>query len=463
MDNNRFGKNHHHLYNEMHKSEEGVDSEHVSPFKSTFIKTDLYYTTPIKMKCTADGDGSTVSYSVDHTQDYLVDSELRANFPSAEVLPEYRDTHQICYPHNMMNNIVKVAYFEAKKMKIQTMDTVGYDFMSQWYSDNSKSAVTQAEMGNTPELEEWNTVLPARKLAAFQPWFYTEDVSFAWPIYYGKHFSKATHHYEFRRNVFELLRMRVRDGDKVKIIVDPEEIKKYVKIKGKDQILPELWGWFAKADRENPDMNMSCNKGHKYLIRDIVACDSTQVGTYGSNLIVPLKSSSPCFAIMWAAENRKATASGCFSNYTTDKENIDSGLNPIDTVGFSISQAGIKMSGIDGQIFTRSRVGFTSNPTDAGHHAYLFSYYKMNIDPSPGVVFQDGDYLECRLYNGVDNGEYIEDDAESLFTDDMSVATKEQIVKGTDTTFKIRARLLVSKILRIFYDEPSKLYDFELK
>src|SRR4029078_13064842 len=180
-----------------------------SKFYREYIKTTWYCSASMPLKSIIEGDE--FNYTLDPTFHYLMYSNLRSMLPPIKVKNEYINTVRIAWCHNVGTNVVKFASFSEDDINYQTFDNIWLDDYAQYYMSPGagKRKNHKLGVGSTPLLEEWTTTLPAYPINIDQPWFYGDDKSNAFPIFYRHSQCRAKHHYVFRRKISELLRMQI--------------------------------------------------------------------------------------------------------------------------------------------------------------------------------------------------------------------------------------------------------------
>lgn len=367
-----------------------------------YVKTT--WRTPVisMLKCTDDNADKRI-YHVNPAFSNLYYTYLRVPLPSVEVLAQYKDTIQICWTHNILNNIIKEASFVDGELTWGRLDTVWLDMHHQFYQKTGagKRKASKVGMGNVTCLEDWQHFLPKYTLRGTQPWYYSYDTAYAFRIYYNGMKTTASHCYSFELKVNKLLRMRqLVDGEWISVA--KKNYKKYLTSNTLKTIpVPELWGrysistnidiaWIKKNEEE---------RNRTFYIKDVISYDEVNSVKSGEFSTIPLTSTYPCNALLWVAENKNAKDKNCHSNYTTDDDDVYAGFNPVKKCSLKYSIGG-KWHNYDSDHFEdiSSINHFPSSPYDQGYNAFSIADDSSQYQGDVGLCFGNlGGSLSCKI------------------------------------------------------------------
>lgn len=447
----------------IHTSETGeIESQFANKFDSVLWNTQI----PCKFKCTQDEDD--LIFTTNPTFHYLMYSWLRQKLPSIRVKKDNKHPVQICWCHNVCNNIIISAEARSDDNKFQSFDNFWCDMYPQWYTKPGFKDHFNMCVGNNPILEQWTDFLPSLPVKAVQPWFYSKDTSAAFPIFYCSSQTSIVHRYKMKRKIVDLLRMRIDEGKGWK------EIKpnlKYVEGYGTNILpIPQLWGRYAFVTPDEVDYYKTCEgqKERVYYIEDVIACEATNPSVYGSKVDIQLHCDTPCKGVFWVAENLTASNVNNFSNYTTNSSDLFKGWSPIKNYCIMYgSQPRTDIMESD-QTEIEPWFHFPSAPWEPGYHVYSYAHSSASVRSDVGVVLSN---LGARLLLTISNMDpYSNIEAETEETEDItqddgeSPKIEEQPGKGiehdpTDVSedkFMVHVRLLVMKKLVIAQGEEGK-------
>lgn len=351
------------------------------------LKCTWYATIPLKMEAITIVDNE-VKYMVESSADLLTYSYLSCVLPAVRVQKEYADQVRISWCHNVGLNLVEKASFEDDELIYPGWDNTWLDIHSQFYQQAGagKREAFNKSIGNVPTLEEWNSELPAYPLLVPQPWWYSSDPGNAYPILYKEH-HKAAHIYTFREPA-RLLRVQVRgdSGEWKTIDVDKDILDQYVEFACKFPV-PELWGRYALLSEDELE-EYKCLTKEPLYIREVIDCDNMTETEFGKMMSTELRSTNPCLAFFWMAQNKDYSSTNNLSNYSKDLDNVYNGQDPL--AGNSLHYgAQFRLKEMDSIHFTLGEQAnhFASAPCDPGYHAYSYGWDSATFHAEVGVSF----------------------------------------------------------------------------
>lgn len=459
------------LQKELHSTTTPTESI-ISIFYREFHKTTWYSSLPLKLKCTEDADE--LVYTVNNTFHYLFYTYMRQFYPAIKVIKKLQDKVRIAWPHNVGTARIISAQFKVDDDVFHSFDSIWCDIYFQFYMKPGFREHHNMSIGNVPFLEGWRTCLPSYTTNVEQPWCYSMDTSLAFPIFYCSTQSTVSHRYKLRPKVFDMLRMSVieeRDehGNPTKFRELEKPIYKFLEGVTDDTLLrqPELWGQYAYVTDQELEFIRTCAKDkdkRTFFIKDVASFDTSNPNTYGQAAEIALHCDTPCLAMFWVAENIEAREKRNFSNYTTDRNNLYDGWDPIRKTSLRYG-GNIRLNEMDSDHFSiaQPRKHFPSPPSEPGYHAYSFAYDSTAIDAEVGIVFAGMKAsLSVKIGDGnifIDNT--VEEDKRDIENDEevqqllgKLEENKELVPSNTNYShFNTRVRLLVLKKYTV---EPTR-------
>lgn len=406
-------------------------SEITSVFYKEYRKTMWYSQASARLRCVSND--NELIYTVNNTFHELLYTYMRQTYPALRVKKDWRDAGmvEICWSHNMGTNNVVNGRLKFDDDVPQTIDSVWFDIVSQFYMKPGFRDHYNICVGNVPFLESWATSLPEYTTNIIQPFYHSTDPCRAIPLFYFSSLATISYHYTIRNHISELLRMRVKLKKDVKVTdefgkttIRKEEYWKEVPVNFKYLEgagstgmlkLPEVWGRYAYLTEDEVDWYKTCDteevvvgekketriKDKIIYIEDVIACQSSNPQTLGSRVGVELDCKTPAKAIFWVTENLTARANRNFSNYTTNPESVYKGWNPNSKVSLSYGGSP-RLDDMDIDHFDKIECWkhFPSPPSEPGYNAYSFSYDSTSLDADVGIVM---DGIKARLTTTLSN------------------------------------------------------------
>ena len=468
---------------DIHVTTEATE-EIISSFHRVFIKSTWHSSVPVKLKRFQDGEETV--YAVSDSFHFLMHTYMRFTLPRVRVKPEYRGKVRICWCHNVGTNIVGTTSFKEDDETFHTWDSVWADYYYQFFQDGGagKRKSHHIGIGNIECLENWSEFLPEYTINVDQPWFYSMDTALGFPILYKGSLTRAEHRYTLKLRVADLLRVQVLGKDKEWKDCKRRRGMQYLDIIPDLEIAtPELWGKYAYITEPEIKWHKECGDLPRVLYtRDVEVCDTPNPSKYGEIAEILLQSSTPCMAILWAAENQDAKAINNHSNYTTDFQDLYAGWDPIKTTGLKYGTVTrLPPMGSDHFSLAEARKHFPSSPSERGYHAYSYANDSSGFHGDVGIVLEN---MKAKLFCRIENNdlflgrekEKIEEEADgdedsyesksgrpekkiSMFDDYSAVPDLES--PDNSPSFITRVRLLVMRKFEI--KAENGLYKFTIE
>jgi hypothetical protein len=452
-----------------------ITEELLSEFHRVFVKSTWYSSIPMKLTCSLDSEE--VVYTVNSSFHYLTYTYLHCVLPRISVKPEFKDKVRIAWCHNVGTNQCTRAVFREDDENYHTWDSIWADIYFQFYQEPGagKRDLHNVGIGNIKALEDWTSdFLPYHTINVDQPWFYSLNTAWAFPIFYKNSLTRAQHRYTFKRSIKQLLRVQLMDKKGIWNDVSKKYYPKLIDAPSFKMPLPQLWGRYAYIT-DTEIQNNKCCKERVLYTRDVAICDTPNSNVYNTIADVPLECSNPCLAMFWVAENKDASSTNNYSNYTTDTNDLYNGLDPIihTTLTYGTIPKLDKMTS-DHFNIAESRKHFPSAPCDVGYHGYSFAWNSTNFDSDIGIVFHDMKAnLKCFISDSPDYSndskvivDDVNEDIEEMIrdTDDEEDKTHNLIATQVHSPdFITRVRLLIVRKFTIREDSETGKFVFQIE
>ena len=480
---------------ELHTFEDGEQVG--SDFYQPYIKTTYSYYIPIQMKGALgmEKGKTTVTFTCKESSsmDYLMYTTRIHRLPRIEVLDEYKDTIQICWCHNMGNNVAPLAIFEADDKKIFSIDKGWADDHSQFFAANKANfrEMQNRGLGNVDELEEWTNCLEEYVLSINDPWYYSEASALAYPLYYNRG-ATINHNFVLEDRVDNLLRVRIREPETKQWVYTSGYNPACMKgLDPNNPVLqpPELWGIYArirKEDRDrvlldfNPVLDANGKKTSRYTASQkerlimytefVISSVDNDIRHYNEVATIHLDTINPCKGITIKALNLDAEENNNLSNYSTNTNDMENGRNPLVSFTQRYGQT-VKFKDMHAVHFERifPMRHCPSCPEDPGYNFLPIAYNFGEHLPTNGIVFRP-DYkgtLEITLGNNSNKfvsggGKSNEINGKENLLEQFAKRNALKKIEKTDgPRFRVEAHLVIIRKIVFSYDGTKQAYGIE--
>lgn len=330
-------------------------------------------------------------YKLDNGRhDMLAYTMIRQELPMVCVQAKYAAEYEICWIRDLGFNLIESGKLCYGDEQLCQLDSRSIRAHFRIFKDAQYQASIDEQIGNTPDLQNWNTSLP-RKTVRFEiPWYYSNDYTLGLPLYYGSTNKYFTHQYVFNNRLGNLLRMRRRVPNAAGAHeIVPVDLK-YLHVEDKNDRLtsPEILGMYIKLLPDEVDEYKCWTRANRYgdfYIDDVAWESSSNPAKYGSKVEVAVNNNAITHTIVWTAENRTATENGVHNNYTTNTAEIDKGYDPISKTTLHVGPYDIfkeLASEYTSDLFYRE---FPGRPYGTGLHAWTFCRNPMTINAKMGI------------------------------------------------------------------------------
>jgi hypothetical protein len=341
--------------------------------------------TPVKF--TKTGESSELVFTPPKGFDFLTQTYLSIETPNVEVIPEEVGSYQIRWCDDMCFHIVTNAKLNIGGMKNCSMDNYWMAFFPHFFGDANHEYSMNRDCGNFKEFTKWSEHLPIRKLKPPQPWYYSRNYNWAFPVFRLYSQNSLSHIYTVDRRVRSFLRMRKKvNGKWVNI---PPDFSVLRVTDSEEQVVSSIqnihmFGEMAQiTDAEKQKVHLD---GDIFIFEDIVANDLTSASCEQTIEINSASCSGVIKAQYWAAQNLVAAKNNDYSNFTSCASDRDKGRNPILEVSMAVNGKE-KFESFDADDFSGvlARPHFKSTPKIVGLHAKSHCS-KMRAQHDTGII-----------------------------------------------------------------------------
>lgn len=314
-----------------------------------------------------DGDESftEITYNIKGEFDIMRGSYINFILPEISVYEEYRKNVRICWPKNPFLSIIG----EAELCSEDTIDNIDYIILCnrmQWHIHKRK--LFSKMIGNISQLTYWNSYLPAYTCSSPQLWFYGLSKNWAIPLHLLETRNYPIHKYKFRLDISKFLRMQYySNGDWQDIPVN----FKYIKCpENKNIPAPNMFGIYHKITLEEKQSRKNCEFYYNFFKRQSNANEIS----FGENIQLQLKSTSPILQLFYVAENMTAKKYNDYTNFTSSTDR-DIGTNIFKNVTLKYND-NFKLKDVFSQNLSNiyGFYNFPKYPCEEGYNAIHFGY-----------------------------------------------------------------------------------------
>lgn len=336
----------------------------------------------------SDGPDQSV-YNPSHEMDYLFHCFLATETPRITVDERVRDQIRIGWPRNLYHHIIisgEVLFGTKSGPKIPN----GWlDHQMAWFmkAGPGQEANYNRSIGNIRSLIEWNTILPAKPLRCPQPFWFSESMIHAVPLFLCKK-TQMSIRYSYNLQILRLLRMQKLSNGKWIDIVKIEEKAMFLdnNIDSTTKFrTPTMIGRYGTMDSSERDYKSSISQS--VLATSIIKKMTTNTVESGRSATIQLNAATPIYSIYFSALHTKAIRVGDLSNYTTNPHNRYEGCDPILSVKHYYS--GNKFNTQDQSDFGQMEPWYhaLSSPREPGYGMYSVGRHPYSLRPDVGLMY----------------------------------------------------------------------------
>lgn len=335
------------------------------------------------------GEGGKICYEFNKRFSYIKKVNLVVKIPKIKLRKQFKNTIRICYTRNLLHHIHGKGEFHAGGGICQTITPLSLDDYRVSIVKNIKDY--DEDIGNTPDLTEWNTKLPADVLDITPPWLFNFNKKLLFPLYDEcLEDDKIQLVYEFNLDISKLIRIEGKTKDNQEF--RPIEFKwgyfEDDSIKFIDT--PKIWCAYSNISEEEQRFRIQNKKNNKIDYTDIIEIPHNDYKHLGDTLSIRLHSGQPVAGISWKAQNREAGLKNDLSNYTTNSHDLKKGFNPISTSEIKYGNI-TRVSEREHYHFDKiyPKVYFGHKPYDNGYNFYYYDDEPMRLNHGHTVVFDN--------------------------------------------------------------------------
>ena len=345
-------------------------------------------------------------YTPQNDYHLLLFSVLEWSSPAIRVKDEFRDCIQIKLCLNVGNSPFRTGNLKICDDVLQNVDDVSYDHFLQSYRDMliDEERDLMEDLGNVPELQEWQSVLPRYPFYVVHPWMYNIYAHNKIPLFFYEE-GKVTHTYHASLKLSDILCMQqLTESGWVETPPDFD----YLEGVDKDTELeiPRMRGYFfnypdGEIDKRRNDLKMYYEMKERgedvrdmfngeYHYIDMIPPPETKLLNpikFGDSINVKLHTDTGCVAVTASLRNVQAAARNDRSNYTTNPKTPKGGWSPISKVGLDMGGNPI-ISLSDARRYEKGypKGAFPSRPYYKGHIAIPLANDTTCANPEVSTV-----------------------------------------------------------------------------
>lgn len=406
-------------------------------------------------------------YTATSKFDYLLHTYLATTLPFVRVKEDRKDFVQICWTKNPFHNIIRHGSLKFDNDTGAEIPGGWLDIHSQFFMKSGArfDKLYDHMIGNVNCLIKWSTFLPKFPISSPQPWYYSESISNAIPLFLCS-MGGVSHTYDFRLELKDLLRMRCKlqhdEDDKWhNIPFEPSHI-----ITGKLRVpTPVMIGRYTKISA--PEIEWHKEKSHTH---EIVATTVRHFGTSnpspaGEDVSIKIHTNTPVRALFFVAECQMARELNNRSNYTTNPYDSTKGFNPIKRITHSYNLETALVQEDYQSDRTEPWYYAASAPEELGYGMYSHGYAPGSLCADIGLTYTGK--LDAELNFHINTSNPLID--ESVINDSSSSreGLNESLVKavnrsskkivGKDEHYYVHVYALTCNIINFTHDDKKKV------
>lgn len=375
---------------EMHFEDIGDENDSVDSLY-TYEMVKSAWTAPFVEqieKTTSNDQSGAAEYIPNEAFDYLKAQYADVMTPSVRVKQKWLKFVQIAWSPNFFNNIFKSGGLFQDTDIIQSINPLFLDHKKQ--SDlrlgEGMRKLLENMIRDQKVLGEWRTKIPAYRCECPLPFYNSDHISKAIPLFLKNSLSRFVFKFTFERNISKLMRMRVRKSEDAEWKDIPFNWEYLDMEKGQKIDFPRLWGRYSCIGETEKEQRRKFS--HTYYTTDMIVVESDSVVRFGTPCTLPLQSIYPVERIVVVAQNMDAAKLNNHSNYTTNTHNTKEGWNPVETIGIKYGNSD-RIPEMESFHFEKMEHYYTSRsaPMESGWNVISMSDRPYKLHPDVGVVF----------------------------------------------------------------------------
>ena len=399
-------------------------------------------------------------YTATSKFDYLMYTYLATTLPTVRIKKDRRDRVEICWTRNVFHNMIRHGSLRFDGDTGAEIPGGWLDIHAQFFMKNGARFPQHYDymIGNVHCLVNWSTFLPKFNITSPQPWYYSENISHAIPLFLCS-MNGVTHVYNFRLDLKDLLKMRAKvNGEWHNIKYDASHI-----VSNTPTIsTPVMIGRYAKISPAEIAW-------HKEISHEVVATTVMHFGTNnpsatGDDVPIKIHTNTPVRALFFVAECQLARELNNRSNYTTNPHDSTRGFNPIRRVTHTYNSQPALVQ----KDYQANRVEpwyhALSAPGEMGYNMHSHSYHPGSLSADVGLTYTQKLGAELYFYidssNPLDNNLIIEGENNKEIIDDIleeAVHRSSDKVVGKDKHYYLHTYTLTCNIISFTNDKERNV------
>lgn len=329
-----------------------------------------------------------VVFNPSHMMDYLFYSYLGTQSPRVSVKQNFRGRVRISWPRNLFHHLIISAQVRFGTSNGPSLPNGWLDHQCAWFMKpgQGQEATYNRSIGNLYSLTDWASFLPSRPLTCPQPWWFSESMNNAVPLFLCDK-TPMSLRYSFNLQILRLLKMQIKTDSGWVDVTSLEKKAGFLDDidMGSKFPIPHMTGRYGKMDKGEREYKLE--HPQSVLATSIIKkVTSNPVGA-GKSASIELDTSTPIYSIYFSARHVKAQELGNLSNYTTNPHDKYRGWDPIRTVTHFYSGSSSRVQ--DQSDFGNMQPWYhaTSSPREAGYGMFAKSRHPSRVIPDVGLVY----------------------------------------------------------------------------
>ena len=334
-------------------------------------------------------------FNFSKTADFLRGGWTESTFPkvSVKAADNGRLKYRIALTWNAAHHVWASASLKFNDLAIATYDSVALDMISQYRVSAAKWALYQKMIGNTAELQEWNSVLPKTVLKLPSPFYYAQDSSQALPICLAT-LNDMKEEYVAQTDLRNLIRVQINDAaldeqpewrDAKVGEVNLNEILEVEGGKGLEMSDSRHWSKYILITDDE-------RESHEKLVRDViieqVQSTNAKKGGVGEHRH-EFRFAGPVKAVFFGMINKTSDEYNNRSNYSDDYRSGAKGSDPIAKISYSYDNTE-RFENVDGSWFDyETFLHGERSISEVGYHAIFYNQHVNHIDATGSSNFSN--------------------------------------------------------------------------
>nr|QBK91129.1 MAG: major capsid protein [Pithovirus LCPAC202] len=447
----------------QHRLHSASDDEETIPSKffTEIRKTSRSSHVPCPLTRTSES--NLIIYTATSKFDYLLHTYLATTLPAVRVQEKWKDRVEICWTRNPFHNIINHGVLKFDGDSGAEIPGGWLDVHAQFFMKSGARFDQHYNymIGNASCLVNWSQYLPEFPISSPQPWYYSEIVSNAIPLFLCS-MGGVSHAYDFRLQLKELLRMRckLKDGRWHNIKFNSS----YITTNSIKVPTPVMIGRYTKISPPEIEWHKEKSNTHEIVATTVMHFGTKNPSAAGEDVSIKIHTNTPVRALFFVAECQLARELNNRSNYTTNPHNSRMGFNPIKRITHTYnSKAALIQKGYQADR-TEPWYYALSAPEEIGYGMFSHGYKPGGLSADIGLTYTQKLGAELHFHinssnplysesalDGPDEGEVIDDILEKA----VQRSTKK--IVGKDEHYYLHVYSLTCNIINFTNDQKKKV------